>query len=70
MWRPAGAIALTALLANPGPCSADREREREDMVATQVAARGVGGERGGAARGRVARHQLVPPTLAAPAHEV
>jgi len=69
MWRPAGVIALTALLANPGPCSADREREREDMVATQVAARGVRDERVLAALRRVPRHLFVPPSVAAQAYE-
>ena len=69
MWRPAGVIALTALLANPEPCSADREREREDMVVTQVAARGVRDERVLAALRRVPRHLFVPASVAAQAYE-
>lgn len=68
MRRLPGVIALTTLFANPGGAGDERSREREAMVATQVAARGVRDLKTLAALRKVPRHLFVPPALAAQAY--
>ncbi len=61
-WYP-WLVALTALsiFDTPDGEEADFARAREEMVATQIAARGVRDEKTLAAMRSVPRHQFVPP---------
>ena len=64
-------VALTALSCRPAAPErdvADRGREREQMVAQQIAARGVRDEKTLAAMRRVPRHLFVPPEVAGQAY--
>jgi protein-L-isoaspartate(D-aspartate) O-methyltransferase len=60
-WFP-GLLVLTALsiFGSPDGEEADLARAREEMVATQIAARGVRDEKTLAAMRAVARHEFVP----------
>ena len=64
-------VALTALSCRPAPASdeADRGREREQMVAQQIASRDVRDVQTLAAMRKVPRHLFVPPALAGQAYE-
>jgi len=68
-WMP-WLVALTALSCRPAPEGDDaaRAREREQMVARQIAARGVRDERTLAAMRKVPRHLFVPPEAARQAY--
>jgi protein-L-isoaspartate(D-aspartate) O-methyltransferase len=61
-WFP-GLLALTAfsIFGSPDGEEADLARAREEMVATQIAARGVRDEKTLAAMRAVPRHEFVPP---------
>jgi protein-L-isoaspartate(D-aspartate) O-methyltransferase len=69
LWMP-WLVALTALFCRPapGPDDATRAREREQMVAQQIAARGVRDERTLAAMRAVPRHLFVPEEFASQAY--
>jgi len=69
LWMP-WLVALTALSCRPAPERDDaaRAREREEMVAQQIAARGVRDERTLAAMRAVPRHLFVPSELAGQAY--
>jgi protein-L-isoaspartate(D-aspartate) O-methyltransferase len=64
-------VALTALSCRPAPerDDADRGREREQMVAQQIASRGVRDKRTLAAMRKVPRHLFVPPAVAGQAYD-
>jgi protein-L-isoaspartate(D-aspartate) O-methyltransferase len=64
-------VALTALACSPGRDAADAAlaRAREDMVSTQIAARGVRDPLTLAAMRKVARHLFVPPEAASQAYD-
>jgi protein-L-isoaspartate(D-aspartate) O-methyltransferase len=68
-WMP-WFLALTALSCRPAPDRDDatRAREREEMVAQQIAARGVRDERTLAAMRAVPRHLFVPEEFASQAY--
>jgi protein-L-isoaspartate(D-aspartate) O-methyltransferase len=68
-WMP-WLVALTALSCRPAPegNEAARAREREQMVAQQIAARGVRDERTLGAMRKVQRHLFVPPEVAGQAY--
>jgi len=63
-------VALTALSCRPAPEGDDvtRERERQQMVAQQIAVRGVRDGRTLEAMRRVPRHLFVPPEVARQAY--
>jgi len=63
-------VVLTALSCRPAsePDDAARARDREQMVAQQIASRGVHDERTLAAMRAVPRHLFVPPEVAAQAY--
>jgi protein-L-isoaspartate(D-aspartate) O-methyltransferase len=69
LWMP-WLVALTALSCRPAPGRDDaaRAREREEMVAQQIAARGVRDERTLAAMRAVPRHLFVPAEFARQAY--
>jgi protein-L-isoaspartate(D-aspartate) O-methyltransferase len=69
LWMP-WLVLLTALSCRPAPEGDDaaRAREREQMVAQQIAARGVRDERTLAAMRKVPRHLFVPPEVAGQAY--
>jgi protein-L-isoaspartate(D-aspartate) O-methyltransferase len=68
LWMP-WLVALTALFCRPAPQVDDaRTREREQMVAQQIAARGVRDEQTLDAMRRVPRHLFVPPEVASQAY--
>jgi protein-L-isoaspartate(D-aspartate) O-methyltransferase len=69
LWMP-WLVALTALSCRPAPEGDDatRAREREQMVAQQIAARGVRDERTLAAMRKVPRHLYVPAEVAGQAY--
>jgi protein-L-isoaspartate(D-aspartate) O-methyltransferase len=69
LWMP-WLVALTALSCRPAPegDEAARAREREQMVAQQIAARGVRDERTLAAMRKVPRHLFVPAEVAGQAY--
>ncbi len=64
-------VALTALACSPAHDGEEAAfaRAREEMVATQIASRGVRDARTLAAMRKVARHLFVPPALAKQAYE-
>jgi protein-L-isoaspartate(D-aspartate) O-methyltransferase len=64
-------VALTALACSPARDADEAAfaREREDMVATQIAARGVRDAKTLAAMRKVARHLFVPPAMTGQAYE-
>jgi protein-L-isoaspartate(D-aspartate) O-methyltransferase len=64
-------VALTALACSPAGDGdeAGFARAREEMVATQIASRGVGDPLTLAAMRKVARHLFVPPALAGQAYD-
>ena len=64
-------VALTALACSPARDGEDAgfARAREEMVATQIASRGVRDPLTLAAMGKVARHLFVPPPAASQAYE-
>jgi protein-L-isoaspartate(D-aspartate) O-methyltransferase len=64
-------VALTALACSPARDGEDAgfARDREEMVATQIASRDVRDPRTLAAMRKVARHLFVPPALAGQAYE-
>ena len=64
-------VALTALACGPAGDGEESAfaRAREEMVATQIASRGVRDARTLAAMRKVARHLFVPPALARQAYE-
>ena len=63
-------VALTTLSCNPAPESggAERAKERERMVAEQIAARGVKDAGTLAAMRQAPRHEFVPTALASEAY--
>jgi protein-L-isoaspartate(D-aspartate) O-methyltransferase len=69
LWMP-WLVALTALFCRPAPAPDDatRAREREEMVAQQIAAREVRDERTLAAMRAVPRHLFVPEEFASQAY--
>jgi protein-L-isoaspartate(D-aspartate) O-methyltransferase len=69
LWMP-WLVALTALFCRPAPRADDtaRTREREQMVAQQIAARGVRDEHTLDAMRKVPRHLFVPPEVASQAY--
>jgi protein-L-isoaspartate(D-aspartate) O-methyltransferase len=69
LWMP-WLVALTALSCRPAPepDGAARAREREQMVAQQIAARGVRDERTLAAMRAVPRHLFVPEEFSSQAY--
>ncbi len=61
MWWLSGLVALTALAFDAHGDKADLAHAREEMVATQIVARGVADGRTLAALRKVPRHLFVPP---------
>jgi len=69
MWWPSWLVALTAFALDGDGAGADRVRAREEMVATQIAARGVADPRTLAALRKVPRHLFVPPAAVGQAYD-
>lgn len=69
MWWLCWLVALTALALDPDGDGAGLTRAREEMVATQIAARGVADARTLAALRKVPRHLFVPAAAVGQAYD-